>query len=130
MKKLFFIFLLSFVLNLVWENLHSYLYTSYMGGKITEYILLRASFFDAVIITFLSLPFVYIASFRKKGWLIIFIGILIAIAVELYALHTGRWSYNEYMPIIPYLSVGLTPTIQLGFLGYISYRLVAERISN
>ena len=124
MKKIFFIFLLSFSFNLIWENLHFYLYTGYMGGTITEAILLRASVVDAIIITFLSFPFVFIAKLRNKSWLIIFAGILISIFIELYALRTGRWAYNEYMPIIPILSVGLTPTIQLGLLGYLSYWLV------
>src|SRR3990167_3437728 len=104
MKKIFFIFLLSFSFNLIWENLHFYLYAGYMGGTITEAILLRASVVDAMII--------------------IFIGIVVAILIELHALRTERWVYNEYMPIIPILFVGLTPTIQLGLLGYLSYWLV------
>ena len=127
MKKIFEIFFLSFFCNLIWENLHSYLYASYMGGIITEAILLRASLADAVIITLLSLPFVFIVKLRNKSLVIIFIGILIAILIELYALRTGRWAYNEYMPIIPILFIGLTPTIQLGLLGYLSYRLVVGK---
>jgi len=124
MKKIFFIFFLSFFFNLIWENLHSYLYAGYMGGTITEAILLRASVVDAIIITFLSFPFVFIAKLRNKNWIIIFIGIAVAILIEWHALRTERWVYNEYMPIIPILSVGLTPTIQLGLLGYLSYWLV------
>lgn len=121
MKKIFLIFILSFLLNFVWENLHSYLYVSYMDGKITEFILFRASLVDASIITILSLPFIYITRLRNKNLFIIPIGVFIAIIIELYALNAGRWSYNEYMPIIPFLSVGLTPAIQLGLLGYFSY---------
>ena len=124
MKKIFFIFLLSFSFNLIWENLHFYLYAGYMGGTITEAILLRASVVDAIIITFLSFPFVFIAKLRNKNWIIIFIGIVVAILIELHALRTERWVYNEYMPIIPILFVGLTPTIQLGLFGYLSYWLV------
>ena len=127
MKNVFLIFLLSFILNIVWENLHSLLYAGYMGGKITEFILLRASLGDAVIITILSLPFVFIPSFKRKAWLIIFIGVLVSIFIELYALNTGRWIYNEYMPIIPILGIGLTPTIQLGLLGYLSYWFVMRK---
>jgi len=100
MKKIFFIFLLSFSFNLIWENLHFYLYAGYMGGTITEAILLRASVVDAIIITFLSFPFVFIAKLRNKNWIIIFIGIVVAILIELHALRTERWGYNEYMPII------------------------------
>src|SRR3989338_8723859 len=112
MRKIFLIFILSFLLNLIWENLHSYLYTSYMGQKITEAILLRASFVDAWIITMVAIPFFYIAFF-----------------IELYAMNTGRWLYNGYMPIIPLLNIGITPTIQLGLLGYLSY-IIVSKITN
>ncbi|OHA47336.1 MAG: hypothetical protein A2541_02020 [Candidatus Taylorbacteria bacterium RIFOXYD2_FULL_36_9] len=127
MKKVFLIFLLSFILNVVWENLHSFFYVGYMGGTITEFILLRASVADAVIITIMSLPFIFVSNLKGKSWPIIFVGVLIAIFIELYALNTGRWAYNEYMPIIPILDVGLTPTIQLGLLGYLSYWFVVEK---
>ncbi|MBI2634492.1 hypothetical protein HYW82_02370 [Candidatus Peregrinibacteria bacterium] len=126
-KKIFFIFLLSLFLNFIWENAHSYLYTAYMGGRITETILLRASVGDAVIITLLSLPFIFVPMLKNKSWIIIFAGVLIAIFIELYALRTGRWAYNEYMPMIPIISIGLTPAIQLGLLGYLSYRLVVDK---
>ncbi|HLD70427.1 MAG TPA: hypothetical protein VI937_00900 [Negativicutes bacterium] len=124
MKKVFLIFLLSFILNVVWENLHSFLYAGYMGGKITEFILLRASVVDAAVITLLSLPFIFVPNLREKSWLIMVTGVLIAIGIELYALNTGRWAYNEYMPMVPLLGIGLTPAIQLGLLGHLSYRLV------
>ena len=126
-QRTFLIFLVSFFLNLIWENLHSFLYAGYMGGKITEFILLRASVADAGIITLLSLLFMSVPSLKRKSWLIIFVGVLIAIFIELYALNTGRWAYNEYMPMIPILGVGLTPTIQLGLLGYLSYWFVAGK---
>jgi len=32
--------------------------------------------------------------------------------------------YNELMPIIPILNVGLSPTIQLGLTGYLAYRAI------
>jgi len=129
MKKVFLIFILSFFLNLIWENLHSLLYLNYIGGEITEFILLRASAGDALMITLILLPFLFIPSLKKKSWLIIPIGLLLAVFIELYALDAGRWAYNEYMPVIPTLGVGLTPAIQLGFLGYFSYWLAVEKIN-
>ena len=100
-----------------------------MGQKITEAILLRASFVDAWIITMVAIPFFYIAFFKKRTWLIIIIGVLISIFIELYAMNTGRWLYNGYMPIIPLLNIGITPTIQLGLLGYLSY-IIVSKITN
>ena len=129
MKRIFLIFILSLLLNFIWENLHSHLYISYMGDKITEFILFRASLADAGIITIISLPFIYITSLRKKDSLIVLIGFLVAVTIELYALNAGRWSYNEYMPIIPFLSVGLTPVIQLSLLGYFSYWAIKKYVT-
>jgi CHASE2 domain-containing sensor protein len=122
-RRLTFIFLLALALNFIWENLHSYLYSNYKGAPITEFILFRASLWDAAIIILMSFLFFYISFFRKRKGLMILIGIIIAVLIEWYALSTGRWAYNAYMPIIPLLSVGLTPTIQLGFLWYFSQEL-------
>lgn len=127
MKRLLTIFLISFLLNFVWENLHSLLYASYMGGDITQFILFHASLGDAVMITIVCLPFIYLASFRKHSWTIVPIGLIIAVSIEWAALSVGRWSYNEFMPIIPILNIGLTPTIQLALLGYLSLILSEKK---
>ena len=123
MKVLGKIFLVSFFLNFIWENLHVFLYDNYMGEEITELILLRASFVDALIISVISLPFLYSGFLKSREWIIIPIGFVWAIAMECYALNTGRWAYNDLMPIIPLINVGLTPAIQLGLLGYVSFKL-------
>jgi hypothetical protein len=94
-----------------------------MGKSITQFILFHATLGDAIMITVISLPFIFLTTFKKYDWLIIPIGIIIGISIEWYALGVGRWSYNEYMPIIPLLKVGLTPTIQLGLLGYLSKKV-------
>lgn len=123
MKKIVFIFIIAFVLNLIWENLHSVLYDNYKGGYISQFILMRATLSDAIYIVFMALPFILYPAFKKHDWLIIVFGVAISIAIEYYALSTGRWEYNSMMPIIPYLGIGLTPTIQLGLLGYASFKL-------
>lgn len=128
MKKTLLIFIVAFVLNVVWENLHSLLYANYMGGGITEFILLRAALVDALIIAGISLPFLFSPPLKKQNWMIIFIGLAVSVGIERYALSTGRWAYNALMPIIPFLAVGLTPTVQLGLLGYVSFK-VAEYLS-
>jgi len=122
-KKLFLIFLIAFILNLVWENLHSFLYEHYMGGEITELILIKATFVDALIIIILSLPFVSFSSIEKYDWLIVPLGFLVSLLIEWWALSMGRWAYNMYMPIIPFLETGITPSIQLGLLGYGSLKI-------
>jgi hypothetical protein len=122
-KQALYIFSSAFLLNAVWENLHSFLYRSYMGGDITEFILLRASLFDAALIVVISLPFIYSEVMRRWSWTILILGTLVAIVNEWFGLSTGRWIYNEFMPVIPIIGTGLTPTLQLGVLGYFSYKL-------
>jgi len=123
MKRIISVFFISFILNLIWENLHSVLYADYMGGKITEFILLRAALVDGVIIAIITLPFIFSPLFKKQSWLIILIGFIVSVFIEHYALGTGRWAYNTLMPIIPFLSLGLTPILQLGLLGYASFKI-------
>lgn len=123
MKRYFIIFLSAFFLNVLWENVHSLLYANYKGGVITEFILLRASLFDAVVITFILIPFIHVGALKNKSWLIIIAGICIAVFNEWYGLNTARWAYNSFMPILPIITVGLTPTLQLGLLGYLSFKI-------
>ncbi len=126
-KKICIVFSSAFILNLIWENIHVFLYDNYKGGPITELILLHATLIDGLIIAALAIPFIVIPSLRKYAWGIIPLGVIVAILIEWWALGTARWAYNAYMPIIPYLSVGLTPAIQLGLLGYASFK-IGEKI--
>lgn len=123
-KKIFYIFIFAFIFNLVWENLHAILYFLPNGESITQYMLLRSTFFDAIFITLMGGLFLKVPYFKQRLSYSLLFGVIVAIAIELYALQTGRWAYNELMPIIPLLETGLTPTIQLGFISYIVYKFV------
>ena len=39
-----------------------------------------------------------------------------AVAVEWWAIATERWTYNDVMPVVPVLGVGLWPLVQLSLL--------------
>ncbi len=123
-RKLVYIFVLAFLLNWVWENLHSHFYLHYQGGEITQWILLQSIFADALFITLMAVFFLKSEFLRKNIWYALVLGIIAAIIIEIYALQTGRWEYNELMPIIPIVNTGLTPTVQLGILSYFVYKLV------
>lgn len=122
MKKIFLIFIAALLFNSIWENLHSFLYENYRGGKITEFVLLRAALADAVMIAIITIPFIFFPILKKRSWIIFVVGFILAVGIEWWALGAGRWSYNEYMPIIPLFSVGFTPAIQLSLLGYFSFQ--------
>lgn len=127
-KKIIIVFGLAFVFNFVWEWLHSALYLSYQGGPITILVLMRATLFDAIFITVLYSLYSKIKFFKNKLWVILIISLLSAIIIELYALSTGRWAYNDLMPIIPVINTGLTPTIQLLVLTYLTFKLVDKQL--
>lgn len=123
-RRLFSVFLLAFAANFLWENLHAPLYVHYQGGGITEWILLRAALFDAVFITILGFFFIKFQFLRERLWFAVVIGVIFAIGLEWWALESGRWVYTSAMPIIPFIGTGLTPTIQLGLIGYLIFRFV------
>lgn len=53
-------------------------------------------------------------------------GFVCAAFVEWFALSTGMWSYNQRMPVLPVLGVGISPLIQLMFLTLATYWLSAR----
>ncbi|MCF7835921.1 MAG: hypothetical protein K9M15_02250 [Candidatus Marinimicrobia bacterium] len=123
MKKVFILFFLGFVFNFVWENAHACLYVHYQGSVITQLILLRAALFDATFITIVGFIFLKFNWLKKRAWMAIIVGIVFAVFLEIFALKTGRWEYNNFMPIIPFINIGLTPTIQLGLLSFIILKI-------
>lgn len=98
-----------------------------MGGNITKYILFHASLTDAAIISIISWPFIYLGFLRERTWIIVPVGFIWAVIMEWNALHLNKWAYNSLMPIIPFLYVGLTPAVQLGLLGYLSYKVIVKK---
>lgn len=123
MRRIILIFIIAFILNLIWENTHFVLYDNYMGGEISRLILFRASVSDAIYISIIGALVLYFPYLHKNIWVACLMLVSISIFIEIWALGTGRWAYNALMPIIPFLSVGLTPSIQLGLLGYVSFKM-------
>jgi hypothetical protein len=126
MLKIILIFLLAFFSNFIWENSHSFLYAHYQNGAISQFVLLRAALFDAVFITLLGALFLKVKYLKDRQWLVLLIGIIAAVLIEWYALAADRWAYNALMPIIPVFNTGLTPTIQLGLLSYLIFKIVIK----
>jgi hypothetical protein len=126
-KRLSFIFLSAFALNLAWENLHAQLYAGYQGGQITAWILVRATFWDAVIVTALC-ALALLLPRRGRPWFVLGGGLAASIGMEKWALATYRWAYASDMPIVPFVHTGLTPTVQLGLTGIVVFYLFLETL--
>ena len=114
--------LLSFVLNFFWEVVQTYFYTLKDAPFHTMlYGWLHCTLGD-VILTLLSFWLVGIMS-RNRRWFLnlnglnfigfILVGVLYTIFSEWTNVHILKsWSYNELMPVIPWIKIGLTPFLQ------------------
>ncbi len=121
------IFVLTF--NLIWEFSHYRLYIDLTGIPSTLHLII-ASFTDLILISFI---FLIISVFRKSiNWIespkksdyfiIILLGMTIAIIIEIYSLSNGRWAYTDLMPTVS--GIGLSPLIQLFTTAIISLLLI------
>ncbi|MEK7561016.1 MAG: hypothetical protein AAB539_03620 [Patescibacteria group bacterium] len=130
------LFIASFIPHLVWEALHIRLYGGYESLSGALSVPVWAAFGDALY-TFAAVSAVSL--FKKNHrWMVeatwreyigfALMGFFIAVFVEYKAMIFGRWFYLDAMPIIPGLSVGLSPiaqmTILLPFSVYIASRAV------
>lgn len=126
------ILIVSFILNIAWENAHAPLYKWFIDYSNHFKMCFDASIWDALLI--LTMYFLislilwnldWIESIKIKDFfLIIVIGLIITIIFEKYALDTWRWDYNEYMPIIPFLWIGLSPILQLIITPYLTFFII------
>lgn len=118
---------LAFGLNIVWEFSQRPLYLSYQSGPVMDVILTRAAVWDAAYIALLVWLYRRLPMAQQKTWLFIIAAVVLAVIIEFWAQSTGRWVYSEFMPLVPWLRVGLAPTLQLAVTGYVAMRLAFKR---
>lgn len=127
-----FVFIIAFLLNFLWEALHSILfykghanYNAYFFVK----MILYASSIDALIIFGIFLAgcllwkgdcWIKKYDFNKILFTII-LGFVVAVIIEAKALFFQQWNYNEFMPTI--FGMGISPLIQLSIIGVISLHI-------
>ncbi|MFA6184404.1 MAG: hypothetical protein WC682_04900 [Parcubacteria group bacterium] len=108
--------------NFIWESAHSFLYMPHYAGFWSfVFIHIKASLGDMLIYVLLYLSGAFV--FRNNKWFLtqrkypylflIFMGFCLAIIIENFALKSGRWAYNDLMPIVPIINIGLSPILQL-----------------
>jgi hypothetical protein len=122
---------LAFLLNFFWEILQMPMYKAgdYNFQGIAFCTL--ATVVDAIMVILLYLCFSLIYS--ESMWVrhlrffrvvsVMLIGATGAIVIEIMYLSSGSWAYDQSMPIIPVLNVGLSPVLQFTVLPVIIYYL-------
>ena len=107
-----------FLLNLIWEYSHYFLYIDLSGISKHPHLWL-ATFTDTLIIT--SIFLIISLSHKSIKWInhpnkddyisIIIMSLIVAVFIETRALRIERWAYTGLMPTI--FGIGLSPLIQL-----------------
>ncbi|TAK95871.1 hypothetical protein EPO05_03165 [Patescibacteria group bacterium] len=127
---------IAFILNFLWEISQAWLYAPHfvgVAGLVEVHI--RASLGDVILVSLIlmldSFVFRKVLAEERLGWkrmaMIMLAGFILGVAVEKYALATGRWSYNSLMPVMPFFKVGLAPVLQMVLVPVISI-CIASRV--
>jgi hypothetical protein len=122
-KALIGIFVGALILNAIWELVQMPLYVVDVSGWDCWILCLKASVWDAIIITgvyFLIDTPNRTTRYTLSGLLLI----LVAIFIEHRALVEGKWAYGESMPTL--WGIGLSPLIQLPLLAIVTYELIRK----
>ena len=124
LKYLLLIATIAFFLNVVWGNAQTSLFAG--GHSIPRHIFIytMASVMDALYTVGLFLGMAIL--WRNRRWaetlrpshtaFVLLAGFATATLVGSWAIHTSRWHYNSWMPLIPQLDVGVLPILQLMLL--------------
>ena len=135
-KEIICIGLITFVLNFIWENIQAPLYQGYTHFLDHLSICSVATGGDVLIVLFVFSGFalfyqnIYWLSDMNAMHIIVLaiIGALIAVAIEAFALSTGRWIYNNAMPTIH--NIGVFPVLQMTIILPLTFYLISQYYDN
>lgn len=135
-KFLLLITAIAFFLNTIWENAQTQLFAGTHSIARHLVIYTMASVMDALYTVGLFLGIAIL--WKNRRWterlrppqiaFILLAGFFTATLVESWAIHTSRWHYSSWMPLIPHLDVGVSPVLQLMFLPLATFH-IARRIA-
>lgn len=131
-KKIILFLLLAFLLNLLWEVSHSYLYnwnSPPLQNSVYFYIptILLSTFGDLLyilvmflVISAIEKKFSWINLPKRKHYFIFLIfGIILAIFIEIKGVYIlNKWSYSSSMPTL--FGLGISPLLQLAITSSLS----------
>ena len=129
---------LAFLLNFAWEVIQMPLYkdASFNLGHIAFCAL--ASVADAIMV--LLIYFCFALIYKKPLWvevltaprifILMLVGAVGAIVAEMRHVSAGTWAYDNSMPILPVVDVGLSPVLQFMLLPALIYYLSYKKNRN
>ena len=131
-KKTYFIVgLLALMLNLLWEFSHYPLYLDLSGIPKSSH-LITASITDMLFI--LGIFAIISLKHQNLNWIknpskfdylkVVFLGLAIALAIEIINLNLERWEYTAAMPTL--FGIGISPLVQLALTGMITLMLIKQ----
>lgn len=126
------ILVLAFLLNWIWEALHAAAYVESTGPLLFRFRhCLPMAGTDALWTLALWFASAGMGSLadgsRRRLAVVAALGSITAVVVERVALAQGRWTYNDLMPIVPMIDVGLWPVAQMTILPVITVCLARVR---
>lgn len=130
-QYIFRVIIISFLLNFTWELFQLPLYknSDYNFNHIAFCGLATVADVIMVLLLYLSFAFIlkdlfWVLHMRlQRTILVIFIGGTGAILSEMRHLSLGSWGYDNSMPLIPFVNVGISPVLQFMFLPLVIYKL-------
>jgi hypothetical protein len=131
------VFVAAVIVNYPWELAQTPLYEGMGDFSRMLWHCFVASLGDGVLV--LLIFGVGWAAFGRRDWyvqpglrgyaLMLAAGLAVAVAVQWAAVRiAGQWAYNDRMPVVPLLGVGLAPLAQMLLLPPLIFRLVAARL--
>ncbi len=132
----------SFLLHLLWENAQAPLFQGFESFAQHFPICLKATATGDML--FMLVIYCTLALVHQDMWwpgnpktyrppatwiLPPFIGVLLAISFELWAIHVAnRWTYATTMPILPLLQIGIPPLVQMMLIPILSLFIASRSI--
>ena len=121
------VFLMSFLINLLWEVIHSQLYITCLNRPLKRFIslIVVASLKDGFWISLFFVISVYlfdninILTNHLQLGVFIFLALLFSFIDERISLDRKRWEYSKQMPRV--IGVGLTPLLELAITGTLTF---------
>ena len=137
-KFIFTIIVLAFLLNYAWELIQIPLYKNPAYDFKHIAFCTLASLADVLMV--LLLYFGLAVIFKNPFWIqplklhrvviLVLIGGAGAVLAEMRHLSSGSWAYDNSMPLIPIVNVGITPVLQFMILPLLIYFLSSNRLKN